>query len=95
MAKVGYIYVRTHEAYELYDYNACKLGKTQNITNREPNYITGEIKRGEFSYVFEVPLEQMSRAELWLRYYFKNFNVYIDGGTEFYKKSIIPLIITQ
>jgi superfamily II DNA or RNA helicase len=95
MAKVGYIYVRTHEAYELYDYNACKLGKTQNITNREPNYITGEIKRGEFSYVFEVPLEQMSRAELWLRYDFKNFNVYIDGGTEFYKKSIIPLIITQ
>jgi predicted helicase len=95
MAKVGYIYVRTHEAYELYDYNACKLGKTQNITNREPNYITGEIKRGEFSYVFEVPFEQMSRAELWLRYDFKNFNVYIDGGTEFYKKSIIPLIITQ
>ena len=95
MAKVGYIYVRTHEAYELYDYNACKLGKTQNITNREPNYITGEIKRGEFSYVFEVPLEQMSRAELWLRYDFKSFNVYIDGGTEFYKKSIIPLIITQ
>jgi superfamily II DNA or RNA helicase len=95
MAKVGYIYVRTHEAYELYDYNACKLGKTQNITNREPNYITGEIKRGEFSYVFEVPLDQMSRAELWLRYDFKSFNVYIDGGTEFYKKSIIPLIITQ
>jgi len=95
MAKVGYIYVRTHEAYELYDYNACKLGKTQNISNREPNYITGEIKRGEFSYVFEVLLEQMSRAELWLRYDFKSFNVYIDGGTEFYKKSIIPLIITQ
>jgi superfamily II DNA or RNA helicase len=95
MAKVGYIYVRTHEAYELYDYNACKLGKTQNITNREPNYITGEIRRGEFSYVFEVPLEQMSRAELWLRYDFKSFNVYINGGTEFYKKSIIPLIIAQ
>jgi predicted helicase len=71
------------------------LGITQNISNRETTYITGEIRRGEFSYVFEVPLDQMSRAELWLRYDFKSFNVYIDGGTEFYKKSIIPLIITQ
>ncbi len=93
MAKVGYIYVRTHEAYDLY--GVCKLGKTQNITNRETTYITGEIRRGEFSHVFEVPLEKLLRAELWLRYDFKNFNVYIDGGTEFYKKSIIPLIIEQ
>jgi superfamily II DNA or RNA helicase len=93
MAKVGYIYVRIHEAYDLYD--ACKLGITQNISNRETTYITGEIRHGEFSHVFEVPLEKLLRAELWLRYDFKNFNVYIDGGTEFYKKSIIPLIIEQ
>jgi|UniRef100_A0A6C0CBA7 superfamily II DNA or RNA helicase len=93
MAKAGQLYVRIHEAYDLYD--ACKLGITQNITNRETTYITGEIRRGEFSHVFEVPLEKLLRAELWLRYDFKNFNVYIDGGTEFYKKSIIPLIIEQ
>jgi superfamily II DNA or RNA helicase len=93
MAKAGQLYVREHEAFDIYD--ACKLGITQNISNRETTYITGEIRRGEFSHVFEVPLEKLLRAELWLRYDFKNFNVYIDGGTEFYKKSIIPLIIEQ
>jgi len=93
MAKTGQLYVREHEAFDIYD--ACKLGITQNISNRETTYITSEIRRGEFSHVFEVPLEKLLRAELWLRYDFKNFNVYIDGGTEFYKKSIIPLIIEQ
>ena len=93
MAKVGHLYIRIHEAWDSYD--ACKLGITQNITNREATYVTGEIKRGEFSHVFEVPLKKLRAGELWLRYDFKSFNVYIDGGTEFYKKSIIPLIIEQ
>ena len=93
MTNKGYIYVRTHEAYDINDYDACKLGKTDNIINRESCYITGEIKRGEFSHVFEVSLEKMHSAELWLKYDFTSLKVYIDGGTEFYKKAIIPLII--
>jgi predicted helicase len=99
MAKVGYIYVRTHEAYDLY--GICKLGKTQNITNREPNYITGEFVKGDFSYVFEVPLAKMSFAEKKLGEDFKsfherNFNMCRGfGGKEFYKKEIIPLIKEQ
>ena len=63
MTNKGYIYVRTHEAYDINDYDACKLGKTDNILNRESCYITGEIKRGEFSHVFEVSLEKMHSAE--------------------------------
>ena len=96
---MGYIYARTHEAYELY--GVCKLGKTQNITNRETTYITGEIRRGEFSHVFEVPLAKMSLAEKKLSEDFKNFHVrYFNvrrgfGGNEFYKKEIIPLIKEQ
>ena len=93
MTNKGYIYVRTHEAYDINDYDACKLGKTDNIINRESCYITGEIKRGEFSHVFEVSLEKMHSAELWLKYDFTSLKVYIDGGTEFYKKAIIPRII--
>ena len=50
----GYIYVRFHESYE--KYNACKLGKTQNIPDRDTQYATGEIKRGYFEAVFEVPI---------------------------------------
>jgi superfamily II DNA or RNA helicase len=95
MEKKGYIYVRTQEAYELYD--ACKLGKTDNIRNRESCYITGEIRHGDFSYVFEVPLEKLHNAELWLHYEFRSYRVYFGkgNGTEFYKKTIIPLIKEQ
>ena len=92
MAKVGYIYVRTHEAYDLY--GVCKLGKTQNITNRETTYITGEFVKGDFSYVFEVMLAKMSYAEKKLGEDFKSFHVRRGfGGKEFYKKAIIPLIV--
>ena len=87
----GYIYIRTHPSYDFYD--ACKLGKTDNIKNRESCYITSEIERGVFSYVFEVPLKKLYCAELWLHYEFKSYHIYFDGGTEFYKKTIIPLII--
>jgi len=94
MAKVGYIYVRTHEAYDLY--GVCKLGKTQNITNRETTYITGEFVKGDFSYVFEVPLSKISFAEKKLGEDFNSFHVRRPfAGKEFYKKGIIPLIKEQ
>ena len=96
MAKVGYIYVRIHEAYDLYD--VCKLGKTQNITNRETTYITGEFVKGDFSYVFEVMLAKMSCAEKKLGEDFKSLGFHVRrgfGGKEFYKKEIIPLIKEQ
>jgi superfamily II DNA or RNA helicase len=94
MAKVGYIYVRIHEAYDLY--GVCKLGKTQNITNRETTYITGEFVKGNFSYVFEVPLAKMSFAEKKIGEDFNSFHVRRPfAGKEFYKKDIIPLIKEQ
>ena len=93
MAKVGYIYVRTHEAYDKHD--VCKLGKTQNITNRETTYITSEVIKGDFSYVFEVMLAKMSYAEKKLGEDFKRLGFHHQrcGGREFYKKAIIPLIV--
>ena len=45
----GYIYIRKQESYDLH--NACKLGKTINIPERESNYITCEIQRGYFEDV--------------------------------------------
>ena len=53
----GYIYIRTHPSYDIE--NACKVGKTKNIPERENTYATGEIKRGNFEAVFEVPFENM------------------------------------
>ncbi len=86
----GYIYIRTHEIYDKYD--VCKLGKANNIPERDTQYATGEIKRGYFEAVFEVPIEKMGIVERLLQNEFRELNVKYDAGTEFYNKKIITLI---
>ncbi len=90
MALNGYIYVRFHESYDKYD--ACKLGKTLNIPNRENGYIPGEILRGHFEIAFEVLYEKYSEIEVGLQNKFKEYNVKINAGTEFFKKEIVTKI---
>lgn len=87
---VGYIYIRNHESYE--KNNACKLGKTINIPERDSNYATGEIKRGHFEYVYEVPQSKMSIIERLLQCEFSHYNIKHDAGQEFYDKQIMELI---
>ena len=84
----GYIYIRYHPSYE----DACKLGKTVNIPDRDSQYATGEIKRGWFEDVFEIPLTKMSLIERLLQYEFREYNVKYDAGTEFYNKKIGSLV---
>ena len=86
----GYIYIRTHPAYDLY--NACKLGKASNIPERDTQYATGEIIRGKFQIVFEVQYEKMSFIERILQFEFKKLNIINNAGTEFYNKKILELI---
>ena len=88
---IGYLYVRQHASYE----DACKLGITINIANRESNYTTGELKRGIFTCVIEIPKDKMNILEKMLQKYFTSLGYYIkyDGGTEFFNKDIISLII--
>ena len=86
----GYIYIRYHEAYDKYD--AFKLGITTNIPDRDTQYATGEIKRGIFEIVFEIPIEKMKNIEYLLHLKFYEFNCKINGGTEFFNKKIINLI---
>ena len=57
----GYIYVRNHTSYDVND--ACKLGKATNIPERDIQYATGEIKRGYFEAVFEVPIKKIGIVE--------------------------------
>lgn len=84
----SYIYVRIHPSYD----DSCKLGKANNIPERDSQYATGEIKRGYFNSVFEVPIEKVCIIERLLQYEFKQFNIKFDAGTEFYHQDIIPLI---
>lgn len=86
----GYIYVRNHQSYEVYE--ACKMGKAINIPERDTQYATGEIVRGYFELVLEVPIEKMGIIERLLQYEFRELNVKYDSGTEFYNKKIINLI---
>jgi hypothetical protein len=52
----GFLYVREHPSYE----NACKVGITDNIPDRESTYATGELRRGKFSIVFKIELDSES-----------------------------------
>jgi superfamily II DNA or RNA helicase len=86
----GYIYIRNHPSYNEYD--ACKMGKTTNIPERDIQYATGEIKRGYFELVIQVPVLKLNILEKVLQNEFCYLNVKHDAGIEFYNKKIIPLI---
>ena len=86
----GYIYVRNHTSYDVND--ACKMGKANNIPERDTQYATSEITRGYFDVVFEVPIEKMGIVERLLQYEFRELNIKYDAGIEFYNKKIIALI---
>lgn len=93
MTTNAYIYIRRHASYEVE--KACKLGKTYNIPDRESTYITGELKRGNFDLVIEVPRNKVVIIEKMLQSYFTTlgYHVKYDAGTEFFKLDIIPLIV--
>lgn len=86
----GYIYIRNHISYDIDD--ACKIGKTNNIPERDTQYATGEIKRGYFEAVYEVPNEIMEIIERLIQNEFHELNIKYDAGTEFYNRKIITLI---
>ena len=86
----GYIYIRNHPSYDIY--NACKMGKTNNIIERDTQYATGEIKRGYFEAVYEIYNNKIESVERSLQNNFHKLNIKYDAGTEFYNKEIITLI---
>lgn len=77
----GYIYVRNHPSYYVHD--ACKMGKANNIPERDTQYATGEINRGYFEAVFEVPYRKVESIERLLQKEFRDLNIKYDAGSEF------------
>ncbi len=88
---IGYIYIRINEYWDTY--NACKLGKTQNIPEREGGYVTCEIKRGTFIMVIEIEASILDDVEQKLQKHFEKLRVFYGCGEEFFKKDIIDLIL--
>lgn len=71
---IGYIYVRNHLSYDIYD--ACKMGMTiTTIPERDTQYATGEIIRGYFEVVFEVPIKKTKIIERLLQNEFRKLNI--------------------
>lgn len=84
----GFVYIRCHTAYE----NACKLGITSNLVERDSLYSTGEVRRGTFVKMLEIHHVSAKIVETVLQKEFKSHHVYFDAGTEFFDQAIIPLI---
>lgn len=70
-----------------------KLGIASSPKDRENGgYVTGEVIRGEYIMILEIPRDRMRLIENLLHCEFKDFHDYRGGGTEFYKRCIIDRI---
>jgi predicted helicase len=74
-----------------------KIGITTSIKDRNNSYITGEIIRGKFIKILELNINanKLKLLDKVIKSKFKHLNVYIDGGTEFYKRDEIYNEIEQ
>ena len=88
--KKGTIYLRNNDWYKIK--KVIKMGIASYAKDRANTYITGEVTRGEYIYVIEIPLDKMILLDKCLKSYFKELNIYEGGGTEFYDPCIIDLI---
>jgi len=86
----GTIYLRDNAWYKIE--NVIKMGIASFAKDRSNTYITGEVERGEYICVIEVPLDKMIFIDKYLKNYFKLYHIYKGGGTEFYNRCIINLI---
>ena len=90
---LGYIYIRDNEWYM--QNNVYKVGITTSIKDRSNTYITGEIYRGFYVKIYELKVSQSQLRlidNIIIDKFKKDYNIYFDGGTEFYNRKIINMI---
>lgn len=78
----GFIYLRDNNWW--LRENVIKMGITTFAKDRNNTYITSEIERGEYICLIEISLDKMKLLDKYLKSYFKSYNIYKGGGTEFY-----------
>lgn len=64
------------------------MGKPNNISGRNKQYVSGEIKWGYFKAVFEIPLIKLKIIERLMQNKFHDLNIRYYAETEFYNKKI-------
>jgi predicted helicase len=86
----GYIYLRDNDWFR--QEGLYKMGIMSNGKDRDGGYITGEVKRGKFVLVIEIPLSKMKSFDLVLKKHFHSMNRRFGAGTEFYSRDIESLL---
>ena len=89
---IGYIYIRDNEWFK--QSNVYKVGITSSIKDRENTYITSELYRGYYVKIYELNVNkiQLQFIDNLIKHDFKHYNIYYNGGTEFYNRIIIDEI---
>lgn len=85
----SYIYIRDNEWYK--QSNVYKVGITTSIIDRSNTYITGELYRGVYVKIYELNIneKQLHLIDKLIKQEFKHYNIYYNGGLEFYDRLII------
>jgi superfamily II DNA or RNA helicase len=86
----GMVYLRDNAAFRADA--VVKLGITQNIVDRATTYVTGELHRGEWLQVWQVPRGQLQVIDKELKRTLAPLHVYKGGGTEFYSRELIDIL---
>jgi len=87
----GTIYLRDNDWFERE--GVIKMGIASFAKDRSSTYITGEVVRGQYIVVIEIPIQKMKLVDIYLKVHFKKYNIYKGGGTEFYDRAMIPLLL--
>jgi superfamily II DNA or RNA helicase len=84
-----YFYIRDNKWFKFE--NVYKVGITTSIKDRNNTYITGELFRGIYVKIYQLEINEkkLRIIDNLFKKDFKNLNIYFDGGTEFYDRSII------
>jgi len=87
----GTIYLRDNAWFQRE--GVIKMGIATFAKDRSSTYITGEVQRGEYICVIEIPLDKMRLLDVCSKNYFKPYHIYKGGGTEFYDRCLIELLV--
>ena len=86
---MSYIYIRDNEWYSQLD--IYKVGITSSIKDRNSSYITGEFIKGTFIKIielFNINNIKLKIIDKHLKNHFIYLHKYLNGGTEFYDRTI-------
>ena len=88
-----YLYVRENKYWN--HENIYKIGITSNIPERHSQYIKHELEAGTFILVFEINEFDSVFFDNNFKDFFKEYNCYVNAGTELYYKQIIPYLFQK